>query len=81
VFANASLSHMPQSLIAVPSPKRSDPNFLIGNRRSAPRNAHLRCHCERKRSNLDGCWPGTGASSTTRLTVRGPDVSSFVVHL
>ena len=31
VFANASLSHMPQSLAAVPSPKRSDPNFLIGN--------------------------------------------------
>jgi alkanesulfonate monooxygenase SsuD/methylene tetrahydromethanopterin reductase-like flavin-dependent oxidoreductase (luciferase family) len=31
IFANASLSHMPQSLAAVPSPKRSDPNFLIGN--------------------------------------------------
>jgi alkanesulfonate monooxygenase SsuD/methylene tetrahydromethanopterin reductase-like flavin-dependent oxidoreductase (luciferase family) len=31
VFANASLSHMPQSLAAVPSPKRGDPNFLIGN--------------------------------------------------
>jgi alkanesulfonate monooxygenase SsuD/methylene tetrahydromethanopterin reductase-like flavin-dependent oxidoreductase (luciferase family) len=31
VFANASLSHMPQSLAAVPLPKRSDPNFLIGN--------------------------------------------------
>lgn len=31
VFANASLSHMSQSLAAVPSPKRSDPNFLIGN--------------------------------------------------
>src|SRR5205807_133 len=31
VFANASLSHMPQSLAVVPSPKRSDPNFLIGN--------------------------------------------------
>jgi alkanesulfonate monooxygenase SsuD/methylene tetrahydromethanopterin reductase-like flavin-dependent oxidoreductase (luciferase family) len=30
VFANASLSHMPQSLAALP-PKRSDPNFLIGN--------------------------------------------------
>jgi alkanesulfonate monooxygenase SsuD/methylene tetrahydromethanopterin reductase-like flavin-dependent oxidoreductase (luciferase family) len=31
IFANASLSHMPQSLAAVPSPKRSDSNFLIGN--------------------------------------------------
>jgi len=31
VFANASLSHMSQSLAAVPLPKRSDPNFLIGN--------------------------------------------------
>lgn len=31
VFANASLSHMSQSLAAVPSPKRGDPNFLIGN--------------------------------------------------
>src|SRR6201997_1474691 len=31
IFANASLSHMPQSLAAVPPPKRSDPNFLIGN--------------------------------------------------
>jgi alkanesulfonate monooxygenase SsuD/methylene tetrahydromethanopterin reductase-like flavin-dependent oxidoreductase (luciferase family) len=31
IFANASLSHMPQSLAAVPSSKRSDPNFLIGN--------------------------------------------------
>jgi alkanesulfonate monooxygenase SsuD/methylene tetrahydromethanopterin reductase-like flavin-dependent oxidoreductase (luciferase family) len=31
VFANASLSHMPQSLAVVPSSKRSDPNFLIGN--------------------------------------------------
>jgi alkanesulfonate monooxygenase SsuD/methylene tetrahydromethanopterin reductase-like flavin-dependent oxidoreductase (luciferase family) len=31
VFANASLSHMSQSLAAVPSPKRSDPDFLIGN--------------------------------------------------
>src|SRR5215471_16835124 len=31
VFANASLSHMPQSLAAVPAPKRGDPNFLIGN--------------------------------------------------
>jgi alkanesulfonate monooxygenase SsuD/methylene tetrahydromethanopterin reductase-like flavin-dependent oxidoreductase (luciferase family) len=31
VFANASLSHMSQSLAAVPPAKRSDPNFLIGN--------------------------------------------------
>jgi alkanesulfonate monooxygenase SsuD/methylene tetrahydromethanopterin reductase-like flavin-dependent oxidoreductase (luciferase family) len=31
IFANASLSHMPQSLAAMPSPKRSNPNFLIGN--------------------------------------------------
>src|SRR5437868_7802295 len=31
IFANASLSHMAQSLAAVASPKRSDPNFLIGN--------------------------------------------------
>jgi alkanesulfonate monooxygenase SsuD/methylene tetrahydromethanopterin reductase-like flavin-dependent oxidoreductase (luciferase family) len=31
IFANASLSHMLQSLAALPSPKRSDPNFLIGN--------------------------------------------------
>ena len=31
VFANASLSHMPQSLAAVPLAKRNDPNFLIGN--------------------------------------------------
>ena len=31
VFANASLSHMPQSLAAVPQAKRSDQNFLIGN--------------------------------------------------
>jgi alkanesulfonate monooxygenase SsuD/methylene tetrahydromethanopterin reductase-like flavin-dependent oxidoreductase (luciferase family) len=31
VFANASLSHMPQSLVAVPPPRRTDPNFLIGN--------------------------------------------------
>ena len=31
LFANASLSHMPRSLAAVPSSKRSDPNFLIGN--------------------------------------------------
>jgi len=31
IFANASLSHMSESLAAVPTPKRSDPNFLIGN--------------------------------------------------
>jgi alkanesulfonate monooxygenase SsuD/methylene tetrahydromethanopterin reductase-like flavin-dependent oxidoreductase (luciferase family) len=31
IFANASLSHMPASLAAVPPPKRSGPNFLIGN--------------------------------------------------
>jgi alkanesulfonate monooxygenase SsuD/methylene tetrahydromethanopterin reductase-like flavin-dependent oxidoreductase (luciferase family) len=31
VFANASLSHMPQSLAVVPAAKRNDPNFLIGN--------------------------------------------------
>jgi alkanesulfonate monooxygenase SsuD/methylene tetrahydromethanopterin reductase-like flavin-dependent oxidoreductase (luciferase family) len=31
IFANASLSHMPQSLAAVPSSKRRNPNFLIGN--------------------------------------------------
>jgi alkanesulfonate monooxygenase SsuD/methylene tetrahydromethanopterin reductase-like flavin-dependent oxidoreductase (luciferase family) len=31
IFANASLSHMPQSLAVVPSPKRSDPKFLVGN--------------------------------------------------
>jgi alkanesulfonate monooxygenase SsuD/methylene tetrahydromethanopterin reductase-like flavin-dependent oxidoreductase (luciferase family) len=31
VFANASLSQMPHSLAVVPSRKRSDPNFLIGN--------------------------------------------------
>jgi alkanesulfonate monooxygenase SsuD/methylene tetrahydromethanopterin reductase-like flavin-dependent oxidoreductase (luciferase family) len=31
VFANASLSHIPGSLAVVPSAKRSDPNFLIGN--------------------------------------------------
>ncbi|MBV9814702.1 MAG: LLM class flavin-dependent oxidoreductase [Alphaproteobacteria bacterium] len=31
VFANASLSHMPQSLAALPARKRSDPNFLIAN--------------------------------------------------
>jgi len=31
VFANASLSHMPQSLAVVPQAERSDPNFLVGN--------------------------------------------------
>lgn len=31
VFANASLSHMSQSLSVVPAAKRNDPNFLIGN--------------------------------------------------
>ncbi|MBO0736720.1 MAG: LLM class flavin-dependent oxidoreductase [Alphaproteobacteria bacterium] len=31
VFANASLSHVPQSLAVIPAAKRSDPNFLIGN--------------------------------------------------
>src|SRR6516164_5800221 len=31
VFANASLSHMSQSFAALPSSKRRDPNFLIGN--------------------------------------------------
>ncbi len=31
VFANASLSHMPQSLAMVPVARRNDPNFLIGN--------------------------------------------------
>jgi alkanesulfonate monooxygenase SsuD/methylene tetrahydromethanopterin reductase-like flavin-dependent oxidoreductase (luciferase family) len=31
IFANASLSHMPQSLAAVPLSKRRDSNFLIGN--------------------------------------------------
>jgi len=31
VFANASLSHMAQSLAVVPPPKLSDPSFLIGN--------------------------------------------------
>jgi alkanesulfonate monooxygenase SsuD/methylene tetrahydromethanopterin reductase-like flavin-dependent oxidoreductase (luciferase family) len=31
LFANASLSHMGKSLDAVPSAKRNDPNFLIGN--------------------------------------------------
>jgi alkanesulfonate monooxygenase SsuD/methylene tetrahydromethanopterin reductase-like flavin-dependent oxidoreductase (luciferase family) len=31
VFANASLSRMPQSLAMVPVAQRNDPNFLIGN--------------------------------------------------
>jgi alkanesulfonate monooxygenase SsuD/methylene tetrahydromethanopterin reductase-like flavin-dependent oxidoreductase (luciferase family) len=31
VFANASLSHMPQSLAVVPAAKRNDKGFLIGN--------------------------------------------------
>jgi len=31
LFANASLSHMPDSLAVVSATKRSDPNFLIGN--------------------------------------------------
>ncbi len=31
LFANASLSHMAQSLAVVPAAKRADPNFLIGN--------------------------------------------------
>jgi alkanesulfonate monooxygenase SsuD/methylene tetrahydromethanopterin reductase-like flavin-dependent oxidoreductase (luciferase family) len=31
IFANASLSHMAQSLSGVPAVKRNDPNFLIGN--------------------------------------------------
>jgi alkanesulfonate monooxygenase SsuD/methylene tetrahydromethanopterin reductase-like flavin-dependent oxidoreductase (luciferase family) len=31
VFANASLSHMPQSLAVIPPAKRNDTNFLIGN--------------------------------------------------
>jgi alkanesulfonate monooxygenase SsuD/methylene tetrahydromethanopterin reductase-like flavin-dependent oxidoreductase (luciferase family) len=31
VFANASLSHMAESLSALPAAKRDDPNFLIGN--------------------------------------------------
>jgi alkanesulfonate monooxygenase SsuD/methylene tetrahydromethanopterin reductase-like flavin-dependent oxidoreductase (luciferase family) len=31
VFANASLSHMPQSLACVPPAKRNDPQFLIAN--------------------------------------------------
>src|SRR5882672_2201739 len=31
VFANASLSHMGQSLTALPAAKRNDPSFFIGN--------------------------------------------------
>ena len=31
IFANASLSHMGQSLAALPAAKRSDPGFFIGN--------------------------------------------------
>ncbi len=31
LFANASLSHMAQSLAVIPAEKRRDPNFLIGN--------------------------------------------------
>jgi alkanesulfonate monooxygenase SsuD/methylene tetrahydromethanopterin reductase-like flavin-dependent oxidoreductase (luciferase family) len=31
LYANASLSHMGQSLAVIPAAKRSDPNFLIGN--------------------------------------------------
>ncbi|HTB47872.1 MAG TPA: LLM class flavin-dependent oxidoreductase [Acetobacteraceae bacterium] len=31
VFANASLSHMADSLLALPSAKRNDPDFFIGN--------------------------------------------------
>jgi alkanesulfonate monooxygenase SsuD/methylene tetrahydromethanopterin reductase-like flavin-dependent oxidoreductase (luciferase family) len=31
VFANASLSHMAESMAALPAAKRSDPNFFIGN--------------------------------------------------
>ncbi len=31
VFANASLSHMAESLSALPPPKRNDPSFFIGN--------------------------------------------------
>jgi alkanesulfonate monooxygenase SsuD/methylene tetrahydromethanopterin reductase-like flavin-dependent oxidoreductase (luciferase family) len=31
VFANASLSHMGESLAALPATKRSDPDFFIGN--------------------------------------------------
>jgi alkanesulfonate monooxygenase SsuD/methylene tetrahydromethanopterin reductase-like flavin-dependent oxidoreductase (luciferase family) len=31
VFANASRSHMSESLAALPADKRSDPNFFVGN--------------------------------------------------
>ncbi|MGH7113918.1 MAG: LLM class flavin-dependent oxidoreductase [Stellaceae bacterium] len=31
LFANASLSHMAQSLAVIPAEKRRDPNFLVGN--------------------------------------------------
>jgi alkanesulfonate monooxygenase SsuD/methylene tetrahydromethanopterin reductase-like flavin-dependent oxidoreductase (luciferase family) len=31
LFANASLSHLPRSLTALPAGKRNDPEFLIGN--------------------------------------------------
>jgi alkanesulfonate monooxygenase SsuD/methylene tetrahydromethanopterin reductase-like flavin-dependent oxidoreductase (luciferase family) len=31
LFANASLSHMPQSLAAIPAGRRNDPDFLVGN--------------------------------------------------
>jgi alkanesulfonate monooxygenase SsuD/methylene tetrahydromethanopterin reductase-like flavin-dependent oxidoreductase (luciferase family) len=31
VFANASLSHMAESLSALPAAKRNDPNFFVGN--------------------------------------------------
>jgi alkanesulfonate monooxygenase SsuD/methylene tetrahydromethanopterin reductase-like flavin-dependent oxidoreductase (luciferase family) len=31
LFANASLSHLPRSLAALPAGKRNDPEFLIGN--------------------------------------------------
>jgi alkanesulfonate monooxygenase SsuD/methylene tetrahydromethanopterin reductase-like flavin-dependent oxidoreductase (luciferase family) len=31
VFANASLSHTPESLSALPAAKRTDPDFFIGN--------------------------------------------------
>lgn len=31
LFANASLSHMPQSLAVVPPAKRNDPDFMVGN--------------------------------------------------
>ena len=32
IFSGGSLSHMPQSLAALPPAKRGDPNFFIGNR-------------------------------------------------